>query len=172
MSASALLSQLWAERANPQLTAAFSAVLSKNTSLPLPTQPETRMILLYVRTGSGQITGAGQRWNMEEPSAILLPCQQSWSLNAASDLSAQLLIVELQNRELPAEKRAQSMRRMELTILESLRMGDPFTRMGADRILIMLAGADESGASVVDRLPWHLTYPFFSDWIRLTTPRK
>ena len=43
------------------------------------------------------------------------------------------------------------MRRMELTILESLRMGDPFTRMGADRILIMLAGADESGASVVEK---------------------
>lgn len=64
---------------------------------------------------------------------------------------AQLLIVELQNRELPAEKRAQSMHRMELTILESLRMGDPFTRMGADRILIMLAGADESGASVVEK---------------------
>lgn len=64
---------------------------------------------------------------------------------------AQLLIVELQNRELPAEKRAQSIRRMELTILESLRMGDPFTRMGADRILIMLAGADENGASVVEK---------------------
>lgn len=64
---------------------------------------------------------------------------------------AQLLMVELQNRELPGEKRAQLMRRMELTILESLRMGDPFTRMGADRILIMLAGADESGASVVEK---------------------
>ena len=36
---------------------------------------------------------------------------------------ARLLMVELQNRELPGEKRAQLMRRMELTILESLRMG-------------------------------------------------
>lgn len=64
---------------------------------------------------------------------------------------ARLLMVELQNRELPGEKRAQLMRRMELTILESLRMGDPFTRMGADCILIMLAGADDSGAAVVEK---------------------
>ena len=49
---------------------------------------------------------------------------------------ARLLMVELQNRELPGEKRAQLMRRMELTSLESLRMGDPFTRMGADCILL------------------------------------
>ena len=65
--------------------------------------------------------------------------------------ATQLLIVELQNRELSPEKRAQSMRRMELIILESLRMGDPFTRLGADRILIMLSGADESGAGVVEK---------------------
>lgn len=64
---------------------------------------------------------------------------------------ARLLMVELQNRELPGEKRAQLMRRMELTILESLRMGDPFTRMGADCILIMLAGADDNGAAVVEK---------------------
>ncbi|MGM9593012.1 MAG: helix-turn-helix domain-containing protein [Candidatus Onthomonas sp.] len=94
MAVSALLSEIRAEEAYPQLTAAFSAVLSKNTSLPLPTQPETRMILLYVRTGSGQLTGAGQSWDMAEPSAILLPCQENWTLQADSDLSAQLLIVE------------------------------------------------------------------------------
>lgn len=35
--------------------------------------------------------------------------------------------------------------------LESLRMGDPFTRMGADCILIMLAGADDNGAAVVEK---------------------
>ena len=64
---------------------------------------------------------------------------------------ARLLMVELQNRELPGEKRAQLMRRMELTILESLRMGNPFTRMGADCILIMLAGADDNGAAVVEK---------------------
>ena len=57
---------------------------------------------------------------------------------------ARLLMVELQNRELPGEKRAQLMRRMELTILESL-------RMGADCILIMLAGADDDGAAVVEK---------------------
>lgn len=62
-----------------------------------------------------------------------------------------LLVVELQVQELTVEKRAQAMRRMEMTVLECLRMGDPFTRMGADRILIMLSGAGEEGAASVEK---------------------
>ena len=65
--------------------------------------------------------------------------------------ATQLLVIELQARELSVEKRAQAMRRMEMTILETLRTGDPFTRMGADRILIMLPGADENGAGTVEK---------------------
>gem|GEM_PF-5245898 len=66
---------------------------------------------------------------------------------------AQILLVCLNRDELPLERRAVLMKQLETVLTESLRAGDPFTRMGASRYMVLLAGASrENGEMISQRI--------------------
>lgn len=74
---------------------------------------------------------------------------------------AQLMVMRLQQKELDQEHRAIYMRQMETTLQNSLRAGDPFTRVGAGQFWILLPGAaPENGSTVMDRVIERLRQEF------------
>lgn len=75
---------------------------------------------------------------------------------------AQILLVCLNRDELPLERRAVLMKQLETVLTESLRAGDPFTRMGASRYMVLLAGASrENGEMISQRILNRLYKDFF-----------
>lgn len=70
-----------------------------------------------------------------------------------NDTPAALMIVRLANRSIDPEKRAVYMKQMEGTLLNELRAGDPFTKVGANQFWVLLPGATgENGGLVSHRV--------------------
>ena len=68
-----------------------------------------------------------------------------------NDTPAALMIVRLANRSIDPEKRAVYMRQMEVTLLNELRAGDPFTKVGANQFWVLLPGATGENGGLVSR---------------------
>lgn len=67
--------------------------------------------------------------------------------------SAQILLLRLTSLDLPAQKHALYMKQMEDTITDTLRAGDPFTRVSASQFLVLLSGATpRDGQAVAQRI--------------------
>lgn len=64
---------------------------------------------------------------------------------------SQILLVRLKPDSLTLERQAVLMKQLETTLTASLRAGDPFTRMGANRYMILLAGASRENAEMVSQ---------------------
>ena len=64
---------------------------------------------------------------------------------------AQILLVRLNRDDLPLERQAVLMKQLEATLTAALRAGDPFTRMGTNRYMILLAGATRENAQMVSQ---------------------
>ena len=65
----------------------------------------------------------------------------------------QLIIFRLKNDDIPMEKRTVYMRRLESALQNGLRSGDPYTRLGSGRLLVLLTGATtENAYRVIDRV--------------------
>lgn len=70
-----------------------------------------------------------------------------------TQIPAQLLMIRLKNEEIAMEKRTVYMRQLESTLQNTLRSGDPYTRLGPRSLLALLPGATtENGYRVVDRV--------------------
>lgn len=61
------------------------------------------------------------------------------------------MIVRLANRSIDPEKRAIYMKQMEGTLLNELRAGDPFTKVGANQFWVLLPGATGENGGLVSR---------------------
>lgn len=70
---------------------------------------------------------------------------------AENDTPAALMIVRLANRSIDPEKRAVYMKQMEGTLLNELRAGDPFTKVGANQFWVLLPGATGENGGLVSR---------------------
>lgn len=70
---------------------------------------------------------------------------------AENDTPAALMIVRLANRSIDPEKRAVYMKQMEVTLLNELRAGDPFTKVGANQFWVLLPGATGENGGLVSR---------------------
>lgn len=68
-----------------------------------------------------------------------------------NDTPAALMIVRLANRSIDPEKRAIYMKQMEGTLLNELRAGDPFTKVGANQFWVLLPGATGENGGLVSR---------------------
>lgn len=68
-----------------------------------------------------------------------------------NDTPAALMIVRLANRSIDPEKRAVYMKQMEGTLLNELRAGDPFTKVGANQFWVLLPGATGENGGLVSR---------------------
>lgn len=68
-----------------------------------------------------------------------------------NDTPAALMIVRLANRSIDPEKRAVYMKQMEVTLLNELRAGDPFTKVGANQFWVLLPGATGENGGLVSR---------------------
>ena len=68
-----------------------------------------------------------------------------------SDASAALMVVRLSNRTVDPERRAVYMKQMEATLLNTLRAGDPFTKVGANQFWVLLPGATGENGEIVSR---------------------
>lgn len=68
-----------------------------------------------------------------------------------NDTPAALMIVRLANRSVDPEKRAIYMKQMEGTLLNELRAGDPFTKVGANQFWVLLPGATGENGGLVSR---------------------
>lgn len=68
-----------------------------------------------------------------------------------NDTPAALMIVRLANRSIDPEKRAIYMKQMEVTLLNELRAGDPFTKVGANQFWVLLPGATGENGGLVSR---------------------
>lgn len=68
-----------------------------------------------------------------------------------NDTPAALMIVRLANRSVDPEKRAVYMKQMEATLLNELRAGDPFTKVGANQFWVLLPGATGENGGLVSR---------------------
>lgn len=68
-----------------------------------------------------------------------------------NDTPAALMIVRLANRSVDPEKRAVYMKQMEGTLLNELRAGDPFTKVGANQFWVLLPGATGENGGLVSR---------------------
>lgn len=68
-----------------------------------------------------------------------------------NDTPAALMIVRLANRSVDPEKRAVYMKQMEVTLLNTLRAGDPFTKVGANQFWVLLPGATGENGGLVSR---------------------
>lgn len=68
-----------------------------------------------------------------------------------NDTPAALMIVRLANRSIDPEKRAVYMKQMEATLLNELRAGDPFTKVGANQFWVLLPGATGENGGLVSR---------------------
>ncbi len=67
--------------------------------------------------------------------------------------TAQLMLISIDEQTDSAEQRSINMKRLEKTLLCSLRSGDPFTKMNGMQFLILLPGAShENGKVVVKRI--------------------
>lgn len=68
-----------------------------------------------------------------------------------NDTPAALMIMRLANRSVDPEKRAVYMKQMEATLLNELRAGDPFTKVGANQFWVLLPGATGENGGLVSR---------------------
>lgn len=64
---------------------------------------------------------------------------------------AQILLVRLNRGDLPLERQSVFMKQLENTLTAALRAGDPFTKMGANRYVVLLAGASHENAETVSQ---------------------
>lgn len=64
---------------------------------------------------------------------------------------AQILLVRLNRDDLPLERQAVLMKQVETILTEALRAGDPFTRMGRNRYMVLLVGASRENAEMVSQ---------------------
>lgn len=64
---------------------------------------------------------------------------------------AQILLVRFDRADLPLERQSVFMKQLENTLTVALRAGDPFTRMGSNRYVILLAGASYDNAVTVSQ---------------------
>ncbi len=64
---------------------------------------------------------------------------------------SQILLVRLKPDSLPLERQAVLMKQLETTLTAALRAGDPFTRMGTNRYMILLPGASRENAEMVSQ---------------------
>lgn len=70
-----------------------------------------------------------------------------------SEVPAQLLMLVLEGWESQPDKNAVYMQQMKLTLLSTLRAGDPFTQIGASQFWILLPGASpETKKTITDRI--------------------
>lgn len=75
---------------------------------------------------------------------------------------AQILLVRLNRSDLPMERQAVLMKQLETTLTAALRAGDPFTRMGTNRYIVLLPGATRENAEMVrERILNRLYKDFF-----------
>ena len=75
---------------------------------------------------------------------------------------AQLVVIRLDHRKNQPERRAIYMKQLEQTLQNTLRSGDPFTRVGTNQFWVLLPGATtENGHSVMERVMnrLHKDYP-------------
>ena len=64
---------------------------------------------------------------------------------------AQILLVRFDRADLPLERQSVFMKQLENTLTVALRAGDPFTRMGSNRYVVLLAGASYDNAVTVSQ---------------------
>lgn len=79
-----------------------------------------------------------------------------------SESPTQLLMLVLEGTEKQPDKNAVYMQQMKLTLLSTLRSGDPFTQIGASQFWIMLPGASmETHKTITDRImnSFYRAYP-------------
>lgn len=75
---------------------------------------------------------------------------------------ALILMVRLDRGDLPMERQAVLMKQLEVALTAALRAGDPFTRMGANRYIVLLPGASRENAETVSgRILGRLQRDFF-----------
>lgn len=75
---------------------------------------------------------------------------------------AQILLVQLNRDDLSLERQAVLMKQLENTLASALRAGDPFTRMGISRYMVLLMGATRENAQIVsERILNRLQKDFF-----------
>lgn len=82
--------------------------------------------------------------------------REVYGVSPSAELEAQkalaaLMIVRLANRSVDPEKRAIYMKQMEATLLNALRAGDPFTKVGANQFWVLLPGATGENGGLVSR---------------------
>lgn len=64
---------------------------------------------------------------------------------------AQILVVRLNRDDLPMERQSVFMKQLEHTLTAALRAGDPFTKLGSNRYVVLLAGASHENAEMVSQ---------------------
>lgn len=75
-----------------QLIAVSSVPLSKDEQLCFSTYSGPRIMLLYLRSGSGVLEQAAGSQEIHTRAAAVLPCWQNWKLSASSDLGADIIL--------------------------------------------------------------------------------